>query len=456
MLKKLSQIIAENDLALFSFAALATLLSRIPFISYGYGVDPDAWRVVSVARTLAETGQYVFARIPGNPLHEYGTALVHNFGPMVMNGQTALMSAIAVGSFALVVKRIWGRGYLIASMALAATPVVFINSVSTMDYIWALGFAWLGCYSLLKDKPLVAGILIGLAIGCRITSGALILPFGLLYVRLYGWQTRQLLILGLSTVLTGALCFVPNYQSYGWAFFDFWERGYPAPMTIAKRMTLYIWGRFGVLALGGALVVYLVLRLKGTVIQSRIYNQKQSYAWIWGVGIALYVIAYFRLPHDQAYLIPLVPFVILLLGETMERRVFQTACVMIALSSFLEPCRSGLCAGDIFMDRAQRKAEIEFADKILEFGKALPENSVLVSAWWHPKLSTLAGDSTFTIDGVDFVYVLDSTLLEKYIADSTALYFIPRVIAFNEEYYNLQLKDIVTSVVELDDRNVSW
>ncbi len=456
MFQKYKQALRENDLTLFLTLALVTFVSRLPFIFYGYGVDPDAWRVASVARIIADTGKYVFARVPGNPVHEYAMALIYQSGPALMNAATALMSAVAVAAFALVVKRIWGRGYLIAALALAATPVVYINSVSTIDYMWALGFAWLGCYFLLKDRTVLAGILLGLAVGCRITSGALIIPFALLYIRLYGWRTPQLAWFGVLTLLTGALCYVPNYLSYGWGFFDFWERGYPAPLTVARRMTLYIWGRFGVLAIGGALLAHLIMRLRGIATDKKIYQQTKSYTWIWVVGIALYAISYLRLPHDQAYLIPLVPFVILLLGETMHRRVFQVACVMIALASFIEPCKSVLCAGEIFRDSSQRIAEVTFSEEILAYGKTLPDNSVLVTGWWQPKLPTLPGDKTFTLDGVDFVYVLDSTSLKQYLADSASIYFIPSVIPFNEEYYDLQLQDIVTSVDELDDRRLSW
>ncbi len=55
---------------------LGILISRFPFIEYGYGIDPDAWRVASVANTIYTTRDYVASRLPGYPVQEITYALL--------------------------------------------------------------------------------------------------------------------------------------------------------------------------------------------------------------------------------------------------------------------------------------------------------------------------------------------------------------------------------------------
>src|SRR5689334_4636951 len=75
-------------LALFVFA------SRLPYLRPGYGLDPDAYRVIGAARSLRQ-GAYAASRLAGYPLHEAITALTLPGGPRLVNGATALASALA-------------------------------------------------------------------------------------------------------------------------------------------------------------------------------------------------------------------------------------------------------------------------------------------------------------------------------------------------------------------------
>jgi hypothetical protein len=51
-------------------ALAAVALSRLAFLTPGYGVNVDAWRVARVARQLSETGIYEVSRFPGYPVQE--------------------------------------------------------------------------------------------------------------------------------------------------------------------------------------------------------------------------------------------------------------------------------------------------------------------------------------------------------------------------------------------------
>lgn len=49
----------DAKFVIFALVAVVVLVSRLPFISTGFGVDPDAWRMVDAARHLCHTGEYL-------------------------------------------------------------------------------------------------------------------------------------------------------------------------------------------------------------------------------------------------------------------------------------------------------------------------------------------------------------------------------------------------------------
>jgi len=238
------------DALIPTFVAALVVLSRIPFLSAGYGVDFDAWRVAGAARTIATTHVYTAARFPGNPVHEVVCAMLLPGGYIALNTATALFSGMAAAFFALSVRVLGGKDYALAGLALAFTPVVFISSTTTIDYVWALAFTMGSLYFVLIGRPVLAGLMLGGAIGCRLTSGAMLIPLGIM---LAGRERRARLaslctfVLGAS--LVAAVAFAPVVLRYGWGFFRFFENGLPTFAEAARRATEGVWGRVGFLAL---------------------------------------------------------------------------------------------------------------------------------------------------------------------------------------------------------------
>src|SRR5258705_6066301 len=63
----------------------------------------------------------------------------------------------------------------------------------------------------------------------------------------------------------------------------------------------------------------------------RSVNEKYIIAWL--IAIDLYIIAFLRLPLESGYLIPIVPFVILIFGKYLYNRAFTFFAVILILSS---------------------------------------------------------------------------------------------------------------------------
>src|SRR4029077_611813 len=168
----------------WAYLALAAIvaLSRIPFVDGGYGVNVDAWRVARVARQIAVTGVYEVSRFPGYPFQEIVCSWFWRGGALALNGMSAFFSVAAAVAFTACAKKLKCRDAFLAGLAFAMTPIVFINSVTSKDYVWAIAFLLGSLLSVLSRQSLLAGTLLGLAVGCRITSGAMLLPLGLILI----------------------------------------------------------------------------------------------------------------------------------------------------------------------------------------------------------------------------------------------------------------------------------
>lgn len=130
-----------------AFAAFAVVYvaTRVPWLNLGYGADPDAWRVALSADHLLSHGEYLPSRLPGFPLEEFVTVPLVRAGWVWTNLSTVLISLAGVYLFArlLVELKLPAKGVL--TPAFAFTPLLWINSVITMDYMWSLTFV-LACY----------------------------------------------------------------------------------------------------------------------------------------------------------------------------------------------------------------------------------------------------------------------------------------------------------------------
>jgi len=234
--------------------AVLVLALRLPFLTPGYGIDPDAWRIAADGRAIAESGAYGSSRAPGNPIVELAAALVWRGGPLALNGLTALFSAIAALAFALTLQRLSVRGWALGALALAFTPVIAVNSSNAMDYLWALAFILIAHDAALRGRWVEAGVMLGLATGCRITSLLLAPPFALILIDpARGPSTKSRAIgFALVALAISTAAFLPALMTYGPGFLHGYAHGYPPPLYVVKNATVDVWGLIGSIALAVA------------------------------------------------------------------------------------------------------------------------------------------------------------------------------------------------------------
>jgi hypothetical protein len=316
---------------------LIVLISRLPFLDAGYGNDTDAWLVAGAARSIGTTGEYIASRLPGYPIQELVCSLFWWGGPLALNGLTALMSAAAIFFFLLILREFGCRDILLAALALAFTPVFFINSTVSMDYVWALAFALGSFYFALKGRAVISGLFLGAAVGCRITSAAMFVPVALLLTgaRLSKSAVQKVLLFAGVTTAVALLAFLPPFLTYGPGFFDYYKVVPPGMFQVLKGVSEDLWGTVGLLGILAAVAYQLVLWAK-----SKRWAPERScvpgglnMAAIW-LAVVIYAVLYAALPYEPEYLLPAVPFVIILFASLLRRKAFVIVCVALVLSPF--------------------------------------------------------------------------------------------------------------------------
>lgn len=433
------------------------LLSRVPFVDAGYGVNVDAWRVALTAREIALTGDYSVSRFPGYPIQEIVCSWFWRGGPFVLNALSAIFSAIAATAFAAIAQKLAGRDALLAALAFAATPILFISSVSSKDYVWAIAFILLAILSALHQRTVLAGMFLGLAVGCRIASLSMLFPIALI---LFSRSDRHQGIVSVTkfvgiSIITAIIAFSPVWLSYGTAFWRFYEHARPDWLTILSRGTLEIWGTLGLL---GLLLEACVLSLSRSGLIRKLAD---STIWLASIKelpdppdrlsssrskwlivalvlwLAITVAVYLRLPDQAGYLLPAVPAVLLLAQQVVSRRAFQFACACLILSPFVDLGPKGLQAGAIFADRAERIHTLDQVEHFLGYAETLPGQNTIVVGAWEPIIATIAPHIAHGRN--HYVYLLDDVTLAAVLARNEPIFYAPRMREFNQRIYGIDL-----------------
>ncbi len=375
-----------------AFAALAIVYvaSRIPWIGIGYGADPDAWRVALSADHLLSDAEYLPSRLPGFPLEELVTVPLVRAGWVWTNLSTVFISLVGVYLFAklLVELKLPARGIL--TPAFAFTPLLWINSVLTMDYMWSLAFI-LACYlALIRRRPLLAGVCIGLAIGFRLT--AFWAAFAFLF---WIWRERRLRsaipFVGAMGIVS-VIAYSPVLATYGIGMFNFYD---------AKISLLGFFNLLGKDALGliGAIAV-----IVGTALSLPRLKRlpadflADNHVALWVVLSALVFASFTRLPHEVAYLIPLYPFGFFLMARYFRLPVLAAVLALVVLAGFVDITSPGndeinqqkftnaqIGAGMVLSDLDTMKSQRAYANDLAALD--IPDHSVVFIGTIFPQFA---------------------------------------------------------------------
>lgn len=433
------------------------LASRIPFLFDGFGSEEDAWALPMVAERIALTGIYEVSRLPGHPVQEIVYSWLYASGPVLFNLLTALLSTTGICAFAAMLRNYGHSSPLWVAAVTAFTPVVYINSTNAMDYTWAMGFVLLAGYFISRKQVIPAGCFTGLAVGCRITSGAMVLPYALLLWYTTDKQKRTTVVMPyiLSSLLVSGITYLPVYLEYGLSFFTYYEH-FPLPGLLKNvyKGTIAVWGLTGILALMLSTAWMLTGKTAATVpgMQPAI---KKALLRTAALVIILYTISFMRVPLKSAFMIPLVPFTVLLMSLFLHEKHFRITGIMIMSASFIlginlaEANRGSAVSplavttslsgqkiaidplqGLVLADRSKRLQRTAFAKKVLSTTQQMAGKKFIIAGWWLADLQYLSKNSSDQT--VLYRYYTDEPELQWYQSNGYQIYYLDDQAALND------------------------
>ena len=209
--------------------------------------------------------------------------------------------------------------YLLAA-TMAIQPVYWATSTSTIDFIWALGCFLLGFRLFLNDRYFGAAAMLGLAVGIRLSSVLLAGPTS--YVATHRMAARrqslgETLDHFRSRLVIGAALYVPEFVASGnsFAFLTYCIGAWTWADLLGRFIykNVYFWGcrpRF-----------FSVPLRRCYSLAGRRPNAPFARSSSCRITIVLALETLFlKIPVQRAYLLPLLPFVLILLGIAMRDR----------------------------------------------------------------------------------------------------------------------------------------
>ncbi len=445
----------------FLWVLLLIFLSRLPFLNAGYGAEEDAWAMRLVTERIADTGQYEVSRLPGHPLQELTYVMFWNRDASSYNFLTVLLSTAAIAFFMLTLRKLQITNYLWVGVALAFVPVVYVNSTNALDYTWALSFLMMSFYFIVCNNYWIAGMFIGLAVGCRITSGAMLIPF--IYLTwCIGQNTgnkflrdnhaiKNIVKLTISTLLFSLLLFLPVIKVYGLSFFQYYEH-FPLP-SFAKNFykgTFAVWG-----TLGFIIVMAAVLFSFRKIILKEIFSQHKKIIYMSLIVVLIYTTAFIKLPLKAAFMIPLIPFVILIFAITLSQNQFKLFSLAMIVSSFFfginlyDPYRAAAASplsiqktisnqsvsfdflqGPVIADCLKRKQQMHYADEVIQKASIIKNKTLIIAGWWMANIlvQQQGRDNTNII----YRYYLPEKELKFFHDHDYKIFYLPQQDEYND------------------------
>ena len=440
-----------NILLLFIFV----VLTRLPYIFDGFGSEDDSWGLILNAQLMAKTGEYSFSRLPGHPLQEYLFSFFPNAPALFFNGLSGLFSFLAAYYFYALAAFLKIRNAFTWTIIFLSIPIIWISSVYTIDYLWALAFILAAFYYFLNEKLLIAGLFLGCAIACRITSGAVLIGFLFMNGNPFSSiNIKRNLIIGTATLIITVVWFVPAFLRYGISFFGTYPLPYPSLPKIAYKFSLGVWGASGFFAI--IYLVYLKIKNKSNTIQPSLLKGMC-------IIMALFTVAYIVYPQKAAFLITVVPFLLLIVADQpIPYRSAIIANVLLFISPFIIGVNLNnkdrgadysqfaitlnIANQEIFIDpftgplaveKSRRITRQNFTDVSYQNYLKIREKSVLLCGWWTNQFTVKVNQNKAN-PAVTIGEFYNQQQLDSILQAGIKIYFLKEIDKANDERYLME------------------
>ena len=297
-------------------AGVAVALASAPLLLLGPGTDLDVGAVIASGRMLVEDHSYRASRPPGAPVHELGVGLLSEVGGTVASNLGSLVCAGVVVTAVVLLLRQSGvpRVGLIAAFVVA-NPWFLVAATSTVDFLWALAFLLTAAVLVRSGRPLPAGLFAALAIGCRLSTAALVATLVLAEALDDGEGRRRAALLAAVAAAGAALVYLPSFLAAG-SSLAFAQNDVPTSTALTQ------FGRFAVkdlYFLGPFAAIVLLLCAPALLATLRRWRADWVVRFSWS-GLVISQLLFLRFPWKMGHLLPSLVFLALLLGVGLRDR----------------------------------------------------------------------------------------------------------------------------------------
>lgn len=414
-------------------------------------MDADAWRIVQSGFNLFSTGIYQPSRFPGYPLPEFiaGAIWLTNLPfttPWIFNLVSALFSVTAAYYFLCIsIRFIHKKRFVIylSAVTFAFIPVIYVNSTGMMDYNWALAFMLGAIYYLISKRLKLSALFLAFATGCRITSALFIIPVLFYVITSIDIESRKRKILEYVIIFTSTavIIFSPVIFKYGTAFLSFDRPPYQySIIKIIGRMTLRTWGAIGSLGVLFAGLMYFVSGKKK--IHQKLIDKNKLVVFVL-ISIVIYLILFLSLPLDAGYLIPMVPFFVLLLYRILSQKVLISLSLLLLISPFVLNIDENniTLAGPILIDSHKRIEEENYVMKVINLAKSSNKPSLIICESFLPKIQVMMILQREAVPkNVNFIYMIPFDSLKSIVKnENPEIFYLKNVRGETLAIYNYDL-----------------
>jgi hypothetical protein len=343
--------------------AIAVVTVRLPLVPLGYGSDDDSYRnVVGVLHSLA-SGHYAPSRLPGFPLFDLVLVALLPFGAAAINLAAAAAQTVAVLLLWRIAIRLGIAAPWLPAVALAFAPGFWVSATQAMDYAFGIAVV-LGAYlALLEGRGLLAGALVALAAGFRPTHALFGIP-ALMLLAMRGRSARQTAAFALTAAIGGVLVFGPVLAAVPMAHLRSELVRHVARdharasdlVALARTDLPYLFGKLGTV-LAAVAIAWMLVRSRRS--DSRRWEAAPIVAECVAVGV--YTAFFLAIPYEPAYLLPALPFALLLLARLLAPRWLAAIAIATASEALALPLVSErrVVPGRLALEIADRRALLD-------------------------------------------------------------------------------------------------
>lgn len=301
-----------------AYVILLAFLLYLPLTFLGPGFSECSYGLINTAQTLIQQHKYVPSRYPGFVVHELATALLFMIGDSLLtNLGTLVMSLLTIYFFIKICAyHNIPHKYLLA-IFMVIHPLYYVASTFTIDYLWALGFLLIGYTLVTKSRYILAGIFWGLAIGTRLSSVLFVSVLLFAYFFNKKQDKNKVLLSVCISAIIGAIFYILPFLHAGctFGFFTYYigEWNWIGHLARFVYKNIYFWG----LQTCIAFLSLSFLMINGL---KRNYEPRHKNVIVTSIlVIVVYEILYLEMPTNKNYLLPMLPFALMLLGISLKR-----------------------------------------------------------------------------------------------------------------------------------------